>query len=112
VPVPEDMQGKSLLPLLKGKMPPDWRKSMYYHYYEYPAEHSVHRHYGIRTDRYKLIRFYHGIDEWELFDLRKDPREMRSVYDDPTYAGVVEDLKKQLKKLRADLGDDNGPDLK
>ena len=71
--VPEDMQGVSLRPVLQGRTPGDWRTAMYYHYYEYPAVHSVKRHYGIRTERYKLIHFYNDIDEWELYDLKTDP---------------------------------------
>jgi len=96
---PPDMQGRSLVPLLKGKTPQDWRKSIYYHYYEYPAVHMVRRHYGIRTLRYKLIHFYQE-DEWELYDLVRDPYELRSLYDNPMYAGVVGELKAELKRLR------------
>ena len=75
--IPDDMQGESLVPLLKDETPADWRKSLYYHYYEYPAVHSVRRHEGIFDGRHKLIRFYgldvpHG-EEWELFDLTTDP---------------------------------------
>ena len=70
VPIPADIQGESLLPLLKGERPENWRNSLYYHYYEYPAEHSVKRHYGVRDDRYKLIHFYNDIDVWELYDLQ------------------------------------------
>ena len=69
-PIPADIQGESLLPLLKGERPENWRNSLYYHYYEYPAEHSVKRHYGVRDDRYKLIHFYNDIDVWELYDLQ------------------------------------------
>jgi len=108
VPIPKDMQGRSIRPLLQGKTPPDWRTSMYYHYYEYPAVHSVKRHYGIRTKRYKLIHFYYDIDEWELYDLQKDPHELNNVYNDPTYADVVKLLKEQLKKLRKKYGDNTG----
>ena len=97
---PADMQGRSICRLLRGKTPKDWRKSMYYHYYEYPAVHSVKRHYGVRTDRYKLIHFYNDIDEWELYDLRKDPREMKNVFDDPAYADTVKKLKIELQRLR------------
>jgi len=108
VPVPADMQGRSIRPLLQGKTPGDWRTSMYYHYYEYPAVHSVKRHYGVRTQRYKLIHFYHDIDEWELYDLRDDPDELRSVYDDPGYANVVQELKAESRRLRTQYNDTTG----
>jgi arylsulfatase A-like enzyme len=105
-PIPDDMQGCSLVPLFSGETPADWRKSIYYHYYEYPGAHSVRRHYGVRTERYKLIYFYEDdVNEWELYDLEKDPREMKSVYDDPGYADVVKDLKRQLQRLRDRYGD-------
>lgn len=100
VSVPSDIQGESLLPLLKGENPASWRKSLYYHYYEFPGEHAVRRHYGIRTDRYKLIHFYNNIDTWELFDLKKDPAEMKNLIDDPKYKPLIDDLKAQLKKLQ------------
>ena len=98
-PVPDDMQGRSIVPLLRGKTPSDWRTSVYYHYYEFPGWHDVRRHYGVRTARYKLIRYY-SIDEWELFDLEKDPDELRSVYEDRAYAPVVRQLKAELTRLR------------
>jgi len=94
-----EVQGVDMAPLLTGSKPVDWRKSIYYHYYEFPGAHSVQRHYGVRTERHKLIYFY-PVDEWELFDLEKDPMEMRSVYDDPTYASVVTELKAELARLR------------
>ncbi len=94
-----EMQGLSVVPLLKGAKPRDWRKSLYYHYYEFPAVHSVQRHYGVKTDRYKLLHFYH-LGEWELFDLERDPRELHSVYNDPSYAEVQQDLVKELQRLR------------
>lgn len=97
--IPPDMQGASLVPLLKGAAPANWRKSIYYHYFEFPAEHSVQRHYGVRTERYKLI-YYYLIDEWELFDLKNDPGEMKSVYNDPRYADVVKEMKTELNRLR------------
>ena len=106
--VPEDMQGVSLRPLLQGRTPGDWRKAMYYHYYEYPAVHSVKRHYGIRTERYKLIHFYNDIDEWELYDLKTDPDEVRNVYSDPAYADTVKELTAELKQLRAKYKDTTG----
>ena len=98
------MQGRSLVPLLQGQTPADWRKSFYYHYYEYPEPHHVRPHYGVVTDRYKLVHFYHpDVDYWELFDRKKDPHELRSVYDDPAYAGVVAELKRELDRLRSEL---------
>ncbi len=77
----------------------DWRESIYYHYYEYPGEHAVPLHYGVRTDRYKLIHYYQ-LGEWELFDLEEDPNEMRSVYDDPDYEEIKNELKEELERLR------------
>ena len=78
---------------------------MYYHYYEYPGWHAVKRHYGVRTQRYKLIHFYYDIDAWELYDLQGDPHELNNVYDDPAYAAVVTELKAELKRLRKQFGD-------
>jgi arylsulfatase A-like enzyme len=98
--IPAEMQGLSLLPLLEGETPDDWRQAIYYQYYEYPAVHSVRRHYGVRTDRYKLIHYYE-IDEWELFDLQTDPDELTSVYSDARYAELVDELKQILRDLRA-----------
>ncbi len=99
VPVPDDMQGKNLIPLFEGKTPDNWRKSLYYHYYEYPAVHMVRRHEGVRTAKLKLINFY-DIKEWELYDLAADPREMHSLYADPSRAADVTLLKAELSKLR------------
>jgi arylsulfatase A-like enzyme len=96
---PDDMQGASLVPLLQGKSPEDWRTSFYYHYYEYPGSHSVRRHYGVRTERHKLIYFY-NLKEWELYDLQADPDELRSVYDDPAYADIQAALHVELDRLR------------
>jgi len=109
VAVPSDMQGHPLRPLLQGNTPQNWRASMYYHYYEYPAVHMVKRHYGIRTKRYKLIHFYHDIDAWELYDLEKDQNELNNVYDNPEYADVVKQLKAQLQQLRKEYKDTTGP---
>ena len=100
VKVPDDIQGVSLLPLLKGEKPAGWRRSLYYHFYEYPAEHMVKRHYGVRTDRYKLIHFYNDIDAWELYDLEKDPAEMHNVINDSAYGEVLADMQAELKKLQ------------
>ena len=107
-PIPADLQGVSLRKVLQGKTPRDWRTSMYYHYYEYPAVHSVKRHYGVRTKRYKLIHFYHDIDEWELYDLQKDPKEMKNVLNDPAYTGIVKELKAELEQLREKYKDTTG----
>ncbi|BDD12196.1 N-acetylglucosamine-6-sulfatase (plasmid) [Fulvitalea axinellae] len=112
--VPGDMQGESFKNILEngGKEPEGWRQSMYYHYYEYPKnEHNVVRHYGVRNKRYKLIRFYYGIDEWELYDLEKDPKEMKNVYDDPDYAKIVKDMKTELKRLQRKYKDPESLDI-
>ncbi len=103
--VPKEMQGCSSKPMLLGGDIADWRKQMYYHYYEFSGPHSVRRHYGVRTNRYKLI-YYYRINEWELFDLDKDPQEMKRVYADPAYAKIVADLKKQLAEFRKHYKDD------
>ena len=98
VSVPEEVQGMSILPLLgKGKHP--WREAVYYHYYEYPDEHRVMPHFGVRTKRYKLIRFYGDGDFWELYDLEKDPSEMNNVYGRTAYKEITGGLKKQLQEL-------------
>jgi arylsulfatase A-like enzyme len=96
---PADMQGRSLVPLLKGKNP-KWRNSLYYHYYEGENSwHKVAKHYGIRTERYKLIHFYTH-DEWELYDLKNDPKEMRNLYNNSEYKELIKKLKAQLKTIR------------
>ena len=97
VEVPADMQGESLVPLFKGKTPNDWRKSFYYHYYEFPGPHDVARHYGVTNGRLKLIHYYQ-LGEWELFDLEQDPNELKSEYDNPEYASKVNDMKVELDK--------------
>lgn len=100
VTAPENMQGESLIPLLTGDNKNWNREAVYYHYYEYPGEHNVKRHYGIATKDYKLIHFYHDIDEWELYDLKKDPQEMYNAYNDPNYADVVIKMETKLKEVR------------
>ena len=103
VEAPADMQGRSLVSLLKGENPEDWRKSFYYQYYEGPpAEHSVAEHYGVTDGRYKLIH-YHKLNQWELFDLVNDPDEMQSVYGQPDYAVHRQRLTDELKRLRSEL---------
>lgn len=136
--IPDDMQGLSLKPLMeaqpaaaeaKGLTPaptsigfnknlvnctqPDFRDALYYHYYEFEAErrtaHMVRRHYGIRTGSQKLIHFY-NLDEWEFYDLEKDPREMRSMYYDPEYADTIAAMKTRVKELQEEykVPDDSG----
>ena len=103
-PIPSDMQGRSILPLIKGEKPVDWRDALYYHYYEYPGIHKVRRHEGVTDGRWKLIRYY-GMDvpngeEWELFDTRKDPSEMMNIYHIPEYTTQIKTLKLQLDTLK------------
>lgn len=105
VKTPADMQGRSFVPLLRGQTPKGWRTSMYYRYY-HPGHHNVAAHYGIRTDRYKLI-FYNKLNQWEMFDLQKDPREMHNVYADAAYAGVLKQLKGELARLKKQVKDDD-----
>jgi arylsulfatase A-like enzyme len=110
VPADKGMQGASLVPLLKGAAPGDWRKSFYYEYFEYPTPHHVAPHYGVVTDRYKLARFYvpsakgkPKLDYWGLYDRRKDPHETKDFHADPAYAGTVRELKAELARLRREL---------
>jgi len=113
VEVPADMQGASMVPILKGKTPDNWRKAHYYQYYEFLNDrrtpHMVRRHYGVRTQRYKLIHYY-NVDEWELFDLEADPREMTNLYGEPQYAQLVRELKTNITDLQTELKvpDDRG----
>ena len=101
VPIPDVMQGRSLVPLLQGETPSDWRDAIYYQYFEYPGWHMVRRHYGIRTATHKLIHYYE-IGEWELFDLVADPDELQSVHGDPGYADVQAALEARLGELRVE----------
>ena len=98
VAIPAELQGRSLVPLLRSQRPDNWRDAIYYQYYEHGA-HGVPRHYGVRTERYKLIH-YPTTGEWELFDLQTDPDELRSIYDDPAHADRVQQLKTRLQQLR------------
>jgi len=112
IEAPADMQGESIVPLLKG-MDEQWdREAVYYHYYEYPAVHMVKRHYGIVTKDYKLAHFYYDIDEWELYDRKNDPMELQNQYDNPEYAEVVADLKEKLAGLREKYNDSEELDRK
>ncbi len=99
------MQGESLIPLLRGNDELWDRDAVYYHYYEYPSVHMLKRHYGIITQEYKLAHFYYDVDEWELYDRKKDPKEMNNVYEDPVYAETVAKLKNDLEELRSKYRD-------
>jgi len=112
IKIPEDFQGESLRKVFSDEPPEEWRKEIYYHYYEYPkGGHDVKRHYGIRTKEYKLIHYYFDIDEWELFDLQKDSNEINNVYNDPNYSSIVEELKIKLEELRKKYKDNNQEDF-
>ena len=106
LPVPADMQGRSLVPLLKGERPADWRTSWYYRYYHDPGDHNTRAHYGVRTETHKLIYFW-KIDQWEMYDLVKDPGEMHNLYQDPVQADTVTKLKAELYRLKRELKDDD-----
>ena len=95
VKIPGEMQGASMLPILRGKKPDDWRKYVYYHYYESGGEHNVAKHIGIRSDRHKLIYFYEN-KAWELYDMKKDSNEINNVYDHPAYKNIQDSLKREL----------------
>ena len=103
-PIPDDMQGRSLAPVLAGETPDDWRKSWYYHYYGYPGSHSVRRHYGVVTPEFTLAHFYEpDVDSWEMYDHAADPHQTHSVADDPKYADRRGELEAEIKRLRAEL---------
>jgi arylsulfatase A-like enzyme len=105
VEIPNEIQGKSLKPLLLKDGNTEWREGVYYHYYEFPNEHMVKKHYGIRTDRYKLIHFYDDIDVWELYDLENDPDEMNNLYGNSKYSEIEKELKKKLVALQVEYQD-------
>jgi len=100
VETPNDMQGKSFVTVLENKTKEPFRDAVYYHYYEYPYWHNVQPHYGIRTDQYKLIHYYYDMDEWELFDLEKDPNETNNIYDTKENTALIATLKTRLASLK------------
>lgn len=106
VRVPDDMQGRSLVPLLRGERPADWRTSIYYRYYHDPGHHNTRAHYGVRTETHKLIYFWKK-NQWELFDLTKDPRELKNLYGDPAVGDLTEKLKTELYRLKKELKDED-----
>ncbi|MBO4955826.1 MAG: sulfatase [Muribaculaceae bacterium] len=105
VEIPADMQGVSLLPLLRGEQPAEWRPYVYYHFHEYPAEHQVKRHYGIRTHRYKIVHFYNDIDTLELYDLEADPTEMHNIYGEPGTANITRRMLHLLRQAQEQYDD-------
>ena len=104
VQIPAEVQGRSFAQNLEGNSPKNWRQSMYYHYYEYPLWHHVQPHYGIRTERYKLIHFYYDVDVWELYDLENDPKELHNLIGSKKHKTLVEKLKKELNHLKSQYG--------
>ena len=109
VKIPADMQGESFRKILSNEKS-EWRDAIYYTYYEYPSVHMVKRHYGIRTDRYKLIHFYYDIDQWELYDLEEDPSEMNNIYNNPKYSEIQNKMHTRLDDLREKYGDSDEMD--
>jgi arylsulfatase A-like enzyme len=103
---PADMQGRSFLPLLRGESVANWRTSMYYRYYHYPQDHQVQPHYGVRTERHKLI-YFNKIDAWEMYDLATDSHELKNLYGDPAHADTVKRLKEEMVRLKNELKDEN-----
>ena len=112
VEIPADIQGKSLVPLIEGKNTGDWRKAIYYHYYEYQGPHAVKRHYGIRTDRYKLIHFYNDVNQWELYDLAQDSLEIHNLYGMQGYEEITKSLFEQLINLQTQYKDTTAVDVR
>lgn len=110
-PIPAGLHGRSIVPILRGATPADWRKSVYYHYYDEAGAHNVANHYGVRTERFTLAHFY-GTDEWELFDNEFDPQQLRNVYADPKQAAAVTAVKGELNRLRQLYGDPEQPQLR
>jgi arylsulfatase A-like enzyme len=106
LPVPADMQGRSLLPVLRGRTPADWRTSMYYRYYHDPGDHNTRAHYGVRTRTHKLIYFWKK-DQWELFDLLNDPYELHNLYGQPGQDALTATLKAELARLKKAAQDDD-----
>jgi len=104
LPIPADMQGRSLLPILRGAAPANWRTAMYYRYYHDPGDHNTRAHYGVRTATHKLIYFWTK-DQWELFDLVRDPYELHNLHGQPGQAALTESLKAELARLKREVDD-------
>jgi arylsulfatase A-like enzyme len=105
-PIPDSMQGRSLVPVLRGRTPSDWRTSMYYRYYHDPGDHNTRAHYGVRTATHKLIHFWTK-DQWELFDLVKDPLELNNLYGQPGQEQLTATLKAELARVKKAVRDDD-----
>jgi arylsulfatase A-like enzyme len=106
LPVPKDIQGRSLVPLLKGERPTGWRTSYYYRYYHDPGDHNTRAHYGVRTATHKLIYFWKK-DQWEMYDLVNDPDELHNLYNDPAQKAMVAQLKMELYRLKREVKDED-----
>ena len=106
LPSSPEMQGRSVLPILRGRTPEDWRTSMYYRYYHDPGDHNTRAHYGVRTRTHKLIYFWTK-DQWELFDLVNDPYELHNLYEEPGQEVLIETLKDELARLKREVLDDD-----
>ena len=106
IKIPDEMQGLSMKPLVNGEVVPNWRKEVYYHYYE--KSFGLAQHYGIRTDRYKLIHYYDPIDSWELYGLQTDVAEMHNLINNPDSQEIIKDLKIRLKEQQAKYKDEIG----
>ena len=104
--VQPQMQGRSLLPLLRGRAPANWRTAMYYRYYHDPGDHNTRAHYGVRTMTHKLIYFWKK-DQWELFDLVRDPAELHNLYGQPGQEDLTRTLKAELQRLKGALHDED-----
>jgi arylsulfatase A-like enzyme len=105
LPIPEGLHGRSLVPLLKGDAR-NWRSSIYYRYYHDPGHHNTRQHYGVRTTSHKLIHYWKS-NQWELFDLSRDPNELRNLADAPAHSQVFAALKSELSRLKSELGDND-----
>jgi arylsulfatase A-like enzyme len=105
-PIPNDMQGRTLRPLFKGGTPEGWRDAIYYRYYHDPGHHNTRAHLGIRTATQKLIHFWKK-DQWELYDLTRDPEEMHNLYSEPSSTELIDQLKTRMNQLRQELGDED-----
>jgi arylsulfatase A-like enzyme len=106
LPASAEMQGRSLLPLLRGPKPAGWRQSMYYRYYHDPGDHNTRAHYGVRTERHKLIHFWKK-DQWELYDLKKDPNELDNLHGRPGQEKLTLQLQAELQRLKRELRDED-----